>query len=369
MCRYADMPTFDFPTCRWYRLTDLPNCRDAEMTMPRCRILPLLLPLIVALAGLFATPLLVGCAPSGASPDAPGTRPAPTGGVVSGSGPDRPSAVEQETSPAPAIPPTAPAEVLLVEVDLCSIEVPVGMASGSEDIWSYLNEQPLGAEQARACGLNGFRVGLGQADTWPDVARVLQDLTGRTLRKSRLLAPPGRPVPVVLKSGLPSVTLFAFRADRTLTGEDFPPGDAILNTSMTFDQGDPSEVWLTLQPQVRTARQRPRVVSDLAGPRVAVEPDFCPLTPLTVQVPVPRGGFLVIGPGSMARRPYSPGRHFLVAEKKGMHFETVLVLIPRVVRKQKLSPAPGERELLGGTSLGWQPSRAAEQSARSQANP
>ena len=57
-------------------------------------------------------------------------------------------------------------------------------------------------------------------------------------------------------------------------------------------------------------------------------PDIFSLTPLTFQVSVPSKDFLVIGPGPECGRRSSVGHHFLVSDRDGVEFETLLVLKP-----------------------------------------
>ena len=72
--------------------------------------------------------------------------------------------------------------VLLVRMRLVSIEVPVGQASGSEEIWSYLDEEPVAADGNGVVGRNGFRVGRARRDAWPDLAETLKDQLEQDVR-------------------------------------------------------------------------------------------------------------------------------------------------------------------------------------------
>ncbi len=233
-----------------------------------------------------------------------------------------------------------PEMLLFVQLRLASIEVPIGQASGSEDIWSYLNEEPLGAELARTFGLNGLRVGRGQRAAWPELSRTMERLTGRKVTQGAVLVRPGGTVQIPLKTAQPSRTLFTFYPDRTLSGTDVPAGDAILNVSVTLDADRPDRVLMTVEPQVRSSRRRRRLVNDTGWKMLMALPDYHAFAPLTFQMAVPVRDFLVIGPGSAARRPYSVGGHFLVKHRKGMPFETVIVLIPEVVQRAPETVAP-----------------------------
>jgi len=216
----------------------------------------------------------------------------------------------------------------LARINVVRLEVPVGQASASEEIWSYLAEEPIGADRLVCLGRNGMRVGLGHRDTWPDVARVLKRMTGRELTHRILVGPPGAPHHIPLRYDRPVQTIFSFHADRTLSGADYPAGDNVLTVSCTVDQDDRTRVLLTGMPQVRSVRKRIRYVKGPAGIRMLNKPIMSPFRDLLFQVPMREEEFLVIGPGAAARRPHSVGRHFFVQKRQGMEFETVLVLRP-----------------------------------------
>jgi len=220
---------------------------------------------------------------------------------------------------------------LIVTVRLTTVEVPVGTASGSEEIWSYLDEEPVRTVGSGSLGRNGLRVGLGRTGSWPDLARVLKRMTGRSPRQQLVAATPGDPLPVVLKERQDVGTIFTFHDDRTLTGRDYPPGDYVLAMACTLNEDDLSRILITAVPQVRTTRRQPGFEMGVKGPAMTLRAEVFNFTPLTFQLEVPAKGFLVVGPGANARNPSSVGHHFLVRKKEGMEFETLLVLHPEVL--------------------------------------
>ena len=155
---------------------------------------------------------------------------------------------------------------------------------------------------------------------------------------------PGNPLPIVLKERQGEQTIFVFHEDRTLSGADYPPGDNVLAVACTLDEDDRSRVFVSAVPQIVTTLRRQRFLMGEGGPVVAARPDVYPFEPLTFQVNVPRGDFVVVGPGSQSRRASSVGHHFLVRDKKGVEFETLIVLMPEVV-----AAALPTRPALGGT--------------------
>ena len=219
---------------------------------------------------------------------------------------------------------------IVVTMKLTTIEVPVGTASGSEDVWSYLEEEPVKPIRSASLGRNGFRVGLGRAGSWPDLVRVFKRMTGRSPEQSLVATMPGAPLPIILREKPTAETIFTFHSDRTLSGRDYPPGDYLLAVVCTLDEDDLSKVLITAMPQVRAARSRKTFAMKKAGPGIVVKSEVYDFAPLAFQLTIPPKGFVVIGPGANSRNPISAGHHFLVRKKEGMEFETLLVLTPEV---------------------------------------
>jgi len=288
-----------------------------------------LLPVVVA--GL----VLSGCSP-------PPEPPAPSGPFLD----DRPITVPPPSS---RVKVDGKEFILLVRLHMASVEVPIGKASGTEELWSYLDEESVAAVHGVALGLNGVRVGVGRANAWSDVVGVLQKMTGRKLKEGNMITVPGGTVPTELKKRQDVETIFTFYEDRTLTGSDYPPGDYLLTLSSTVSEDDPSKAVITGVPQIRTTRRDPHFTIEDGRATFVNRPTVFSFRPLTFQVTVPRKDFLVIGPGTEARRPNSVGHHFFVKDKDGLEFETVLVVVPEVFAAP-LEPAEGGAgsPLMGG---------------------
>jgi hypothetical protein len=226
----------------------------------------------------------------------------------------------------------------LIHLQIGTVSVPTGQASGSEELWSYVDEEPVSLHST-VLGLNGLRVGVGRAEAWEDLERTLNALTGQSFRMIQLRVVPGRPAPIEIKRDQPVQTLFIFFPDRTLTGEDYPKGDNLLTLSCTLNPDDPTEVFVTGVPQLRTSKRFTRFVQEKGIPRMVTKPLLFSFNPLTFQLPVDNDDFLIIGPGIMAQRPTSLGHHFLIEERAGIEYETVLIIRPRVFRLKNEDPA------------------------------
>ncbi len=219
---------------------------------------------------------------------------------------------------------------LLVMLQMASFEVPLGAASASEQIWSYLDEESVDIERGVSLGRNGFRVGVGRKEDFPDLGRMLKQMTGQRYRESTATILTGRPVQIELKKMQTRQTVFTIYEDGTVTGMDYPAGGNLLTITCTLNEDDPSVIRITAVPQIRSAARKPRVVDNGGVLMIANRPTVYSFHPLTFQVSIPSGDFLVIGPNSASRRKWSPGRAFLLREKEGIPFETVQVLTPEV---------------------------------------
>jgi len=222
------------------------------------------------------------------------------------------------------------AYVLLVRLRLITVQLPIGSVSESEDLWSFLNEEPTGARIGAALTLNGLRVGVGVESAWPDIAKILRRLTGRTAVRSHMLTHPGATVPFVVKRKQPLQTIFTFRPDRTLVGDDYPPGDNIIAITPTVNFDDPTAVVLTGVPLVRSTYRQPKYIHANGAYRLESAPEYRQLPDMEFRIRVPSGGFLLIGPGPDIRRRTSPGHNFLARSAQGAITETVLVVAPEV---------------------------------------
>jgi len=229
---------------------------------------------------------------------------------------------------------------LMIRMGLSTVEVPAGKASGSEDIWSYLDEEPAGPDTAAALGRNGLRVGVGKLANWPDVRSLLTELTGQQVGTTVIPMISGTPVPIRLKRGQPVQTIFLSRDDLSLTGEDYPPGTNQLLFSCTMDRDNRDRVLVTGVPQIETTKRTPKLVERNGSRAFMPLPDWHTFRFLRFQLSVAKDEFLVIGPGRMARSATSLGHHFLVRRKKGMEFETVLVLMPEVIEATMVPAEP-----------------------------
>ena len=216
-----------------------------------------------------------------------------------------------------------------VRMALYMIEVPIGKASDTEQLWSYVNEEAVGLQTQVALSLNGLRVGLGRGQDWPEIQRILQRLTGRQLQQAAAQVLPGESSAITLKRSETARTLFLYRPDRTLSGDTVAAGEYLLNVTAGIDPNNLAQVLITGLPQLRTEGQR-LVVHNATEVRWEFGPFYDSFMMALFQLSVPQESFLVIGPGSQAARQTSLGHALLINSRNGMPFETVLVLVPEL---------------------------------------
>ncbi len=234
-------------------------------------------------------------------------------------------------------------QALIIRHRILTLQLPLGAASDTEEIWTYINEEPLGSRRGACLGRNGIRVGIGRESHWPEIAKVLRRLTGRRLSRAHMIARPGHPVPVTIRQGVDSQTMFLFRPNGTLFGLDYPPGDNLLVLTAGIDFDNPRNVLLSGAPVVRSKVRRRRYVKGPTGYALRAEPEYFRLEELAFQFNIAPGGFVMIGPGPEVRRTTSPGHCFLTSETRGQRFETLLVIAPEVFVapiRAKAEPAP-----------------------------
>ncbi len=219
---------------------------------------------------------------------------------------------------------------LVIKVRMVTISVPVGTASGSEELWSYLDEELVEALRSANLGRNGLRVGVARRQDWPQVAAVLTKMTGRPLRTTTMISMPGDTLPVALKMQQPPQTVFVFHDDRSLTGRDYPGGDNVVALYCTLNEDDPSRIMITGLPEIRTTERFPRFTNTMGRPMMIYRPDYYPFEGMTFRVGLNSRDVLIVGPGFESRRATSVGHRFLIRDSDGVEYETVLVLIPQV---------------------------------------
>ncbi len=218
-----------------------------------------------------------------------------------------------------------------VEAKMVVLQLPLGSVSQSGDIWTYLSEEAVVTAGGNNLAANGIRVGLGKSSDWPEMAAILTALSGRELSLGRVILRSDATTPVNLKQDQPIQTIFLCNADGTLTGADYAPGDNIMMMTALVSMEDRKSVLLTGNLAIQVGQRPLRFQSAPAGYTLAAEQRFFTLPGMQFKLTVPPGGIIVIVPSSQSSRTSSVGNHFLIRQREGISFETVLVLMPEAM--------------------------------------
>ncbi len=276
-----------------------------------------------AAATLLATGLLAGCQRSLPPPTTqPATAPAQADVPFANGAPMFPAGPEHAHPSGKFL--------LAVRLAMYRVELPIGSASRSERLWRYFDEEVTDSATISILQHNGLRVGRASIQGWPAVSRVLEEMTGTSPARSLMWAVPGHEEQITLKEHLDEQHLFIFDQMGCLSGQDYPPGDNILQITCTVNGLDPSEIVLHAVPAVLDERRVQRWELTDQGYQRTDRRQELPISAMEFTVRVPKGNYIVIGPGADVMRSTSPGHSLLISERGGLRFETLLVLVPEV---------------------------------------
>jgi len=222
--------------------------------------------------------------------------------------------------------------VIVVQLRMATIELPLGSVASSREVWSELDEKPVRQREPGILAHNGMRMAVGRAEKWPQLADVLTKLSGRPRPHQIMYAAPGRPFHIPLGRRPDGQTIFIRYPDGTLSGDDYPPSYNAMAVLCTLDART-SGARITLLPQVHSLHRKVNFRKGPEGVGVSNEPAIYGFPVLQCDTLVPAKGFLVIGPSAEATQPTSVGHRFLCHQTDEMKFETVLVLMPEVIRR------------------------------------
>ena len=221
--------------------------------------------------------------------------------------------------------------VRVLRLRVAVVDVPIGLSSASEDVWSTVDEDVVSPVQSVNFTANGLRVGVGSLEQWDRLAGALGELAGRPVRQTITIGALSQPITVALKERQGPKTLFIVHRDGTLSGRDIPAGDYLLAMLCATKPGQLNQLTITGQPQIRSRRRRARIRNVQGRTSVARRPTLTGLESMTFQLTISTGSFILIGPSGRASEPNTVGHQFLVKTKGGLPVETLLILIPEIV--------------------------------------
>jgi len=218
-----------------------------------------------------------------------------------------------------------------VQFEVLQVQGPLGEFSGSEKIWNHLDELVVGIETQMVLRRNGFRVGLGRPESWPPVRAILQTVPKRIVRRLPPSLPNSLSVSLELTGQPVDQDIFYYRRDGTLAGDFYRGARDVLRLTWEFNSDNVDEVVVYITPEIRQHRRGLAYKPTPAG--VAQVPIYegRQFHELACRIVTPKDGYLVIGPSPVVNRAGLIGKEFLIGEIDGEAYETLLVIVPKVL--------------------------------------
>lgn len=248
--------------------------------------------------------------------------------------------VNARSSP-PGRNPTDPAGGRVIDLvfDVVRIDLPIDGVRHARKIWNHVDELRVDPEVAARLARNGLRVGAASPDAWPAI-RAIIDAAGAEVRRNRLVAQPGMPLTIKLASIGEPESIFSYGLDGRLVGKTIPAGDKLLNLDYVFhpELGDCTDLKLGFEIRhdrgTMTWERREGIIRQVP----AVDRHL--FREVTAVVTLNTDEFLVIGLGDQVTNEYLVGGRFLILERSGKRFETLLCVTPQPFRVQRTTRSP-----------------------------
>jgi hypothetical protein len=227
-----------------------------------------------------------------------------------------------------------------VQFDVLQVQAPLGEFSRSQKIWDHLDEQAVGIETQMVLQRNGLRLGVGSQESWPPVHAIFQAVSRRIVRTLPASPPNSLSVSLQLNGEPLDQTVFFYRAVGTLSGSSYLGATDVFRITWEFNSDNIEQVVVFITPEVRQEQSGVTFKATPLG--VAPVPVFegKVFDELACRLVVSSGGYIVVGPGADVARVGLLGREFLVMTIDGEPYETILVIVPRVLDLSR--PAPAE---------------------------
>ncbi len=219
-----------------------------------------------------------------------------------------------------------------IEMTLYKLTVPYGTVSRNEKFWKRIDESVVDVTTYQTLFKNGIRVGEAPTSEWDYFKKIMADNPAVT-QVSSLVTVDGRTVDLPLRKEIPSQDIFYFDSANELHGRSFGPCDNLMTAVLQPAPRKKNTVRLTLCPVVRSMEKRLRYNPDgKDGDFVYLAPEH--LYDLNLRADVPVDSFFIVAPSGEATWPTSVGNRFLVNDGAAERTETILLLIPRIIKMQ-----------------------------------
>lgn len=224
--------------------------------------------------------------------------------------------------------PTADLRIIDVVFDVVQLAIPIEGQRHSRKIWNHVDEMRVDPEVVARLARNGLRVGAASPGTWPAI-RAIVDTADADVRRDRLVAQPGMPLLIKLASISQEESIFSYTANGRLVGKTFAAGEKLLSIDYAFhpELGGCTDLQLTLE----IRRDRGVMTWERRGGIIRQVPafDLHLFADVSILLTLNPDEFLVLGLSDEPPNEYLVGGRFLISERAGKRYETVLCITPK----------------------------------------
>ncbi len=222
-------------------------------------------------------------------------------------------------------------EAIQLVFDILRVELSADRVRHSRKVWNHVDSLRWDASVVSRLAKNGIRVGVGTADVWPAIEAIV-DAVGAEVNRSRLTAEAGALMSVVLGTIEEPESFFFYELDNRLVGKTFERGEKILNLDDVILRELGGRVDLNLSFEIRYDPGDFRWDKTREGIRAVMALDRHVFGTAGVSVALAPGEFVVVGPSDEAENEFLVGGRFFSSDSTGETRETILFLVPKVIR-------------------------------------
>lgn len=263
---------------------------------------------------------VVGCKSKGSNATETKASPETSAAAARASKPISPMAAMARTSAATAI-----------HVDLYQLSVPYGTVSRNEKFWKRIDEQCVDVTTYDTLFKNGVRLGLAPTAEWDEFRKIMDEHPAVT-RTSSLVSVEGKSIELPMRQQVARQNIFYFDSAGVLQGRTYDASENFMALALQPAPRKADTIRLTLCPVVRSTRKKLEYSAlNREEPEVNyIQPER--LYDLNLRVDVPVDCFFVVAPSGEATWPTSLGNKFFVSDGPAERMETVLLMVPRIMK-------------------------------------
>jgi len=229
--------------------------------------------------------------------------------------------------------------VVDLSFEVVRVELPADSVRDSRKIWNHVDELRIDSDVVARLARNGLRVGAASSSAWPAIRTILE-AGDATIRKEQLYVERGAPLTIELAAIQESESIFSYNRENRLVGKTYSGGRKLINVDYMLhpELGGSTDIRLTWE--IRQEREGMTWERKEGVIQQTPAVDRQVFTDIEVVFSLNPGEFLVIGLSDQADNDYLLGSRFLMGERAGERFETVLCVTPQAYQTQSVRRPP-----------------------------